>query len=244
MKFEDLTGKKFNSLLVVKLDKIENDVTFWLCLCDCGKYKSIRSGNLKNGNTKSCHGGKLIDITGETFGNLTVIERASDYISPTGKPSSQWVVRCICGKKLIVRTAHLKTGHTVSCHKNTESYIVRFLKNYFKENFNARIEYRILKNPKTKMWLPYDIYIPYGEDFDLNGFYIEVHGEQHYKYIKYFHKTISKFENQKERDSLKRSFAKKNGIYIEVDLRKTKTFKEAIEFIKGKINNVKKKKNR
>lgn len=37
--------------------------------------------------------GKLIDLTGQRFGRLTVIERAEN--SPNG--AAKWVCRCDCG---------------------------------------------------------------------------------------------------------------------------------------------------
>lgn len=52
--FNDLSGKKFNHLLVLKLDSIKNNTTYWLCQCDCGNIKKISAGHLKNGHTKSC----------------------------------------------------------------------------------------------------------------------------------------------------------------------------------------------
>lgn len=120
-----------------------------------------------------------------------------------------------------------------------ESVRANELKRYFKENYSGKDEHRVLKNPETNRWLPYDIYIPHGENPDINGFYIEVHGEQHYK-ICTWHKSLAtknnttpkeEFEYQKYKDKLKRKFAKKNGTYIEIDLRKIKTTEQAIELI-------------
>ena len=100
---------------------------------------------------------------------------------------------------------------------------------------------KVLKNPKTGMWLPYDIYIPYGENPELNGFYTEVNGGQHYSLCGWHarnakEKGISKedeFRYKKDLDKLKKSFAKKNGTYIEIDLHKIKTTEEAIEYIEN-----------
>lgn len=55
-KESDLTGKKFNRLLVLKVmdnDK-KNRRKFYLCQCDCGKETVVRSDELRNGHTKSC----------------------------------------------------------------------------------------------------------------------------------------------------------------------------------------------
>lgn len=58
-KFEDLTGKKFNKLKVIKLShsKKRSDgrsVYFWECLCDCGNTTIVQSSHLKTGHTMSC----------------------------------------------------------------------------------------------------------------------------------------------------------------------------------------------
>lgn len=56
---ENLTGKHFGRLTVVS--RAENYITpsgqkhsCWLCKCDCGNEKIVRSSYLKNGTTKSC----------------------------------------------------------------------------------------------------------------------------------------------------------------------------------------------
>ena len=54
-KLNDLTGKKFGRLTVIKRaesDK-ENRVQY-LCECECGNIKIIRGSSLTSGNTKSC----------------------------------------------------------------------------------------------------------------------------------------------------------------------------------------------
>lgn len=54
-KFIDITGEKYNSLLVVeRVENAKNGVTRWKCLCDCGNYTIVRGGNLKKGLVKSC----------------------------------------------------------------------------------------------------------------------------------------------------------------------------------------------
>ena len=57
------------------------------------------------------------NLIGKTFGRLTVIDRANDYISPSGYRSAQWLCECSCNNhtKKIVRESHLKDGNTTSC---------------------------------------------------------------------------------------------------------------------------------
>ena len=59
--------------------------------------------------------GKIIDLTGQRFGRLTVIERAENYVSPKGHEEVQWRCICDCGKESITRGAYLKSGKAKSC---------------------------------------------------------------------------------------------------------------------------------
>lgn len=53
MKFQDLTGKKYNLLTVVERDYSKKR-TSWKCLCECGDYHIVESHTLKSGEVKSC----------------------------------------------------------------------------------------------------------------------------------------------------------------------------------------------
>lgn len=53
---------------------------------------------------------KLIDLTGQKFGLLTVLERAEN----AGK-QTRWLCKCECGKEKIVYTTNLRRGLTTSC---------------------------------------------------------------------------------------------------------------------------------
>lgn len=57
------------------------------------------------------HPANYVDLTGQRFGMLTVIERAGN--TPSG--SALWRCRCDCGNETVVRTAVLNNGHTTSC---------------------------------------------------------------------------------------------------------------------------------
>lgn len=55
-KLEDLTGRRFGRLTVVKLDKYSpiSHSTRWICRCDCGNEKSVLASCLKTGKVTSC----------------------------------------------------------------------------------------------------------------------------------------------------------------------------------------------
>lgn len=61
--------------------------------------------------------GKLIDLTGQKFGRLTVMKRADDKIYKDGTHRSQWICKCCCGNTsdVIVLDKLLKNGKTQSC---------------------------------------------------------------------------------------------------------------------------------
>lgn len=59
--------------------------------------------------------GKFIDLTGQRFGKLTVIERADDYISPNGVTAVRWKCLCDCGSVVEVKANDLRKGKIKSC---------------------------------------------------------------------------------------------------------------------------------
>src|ERR1700687_2163576 len=52
----------------------------------------------------------LIDMTGQTFGRLTVLDRA-----PNTTGDARWRCRCACGNETISWGHNLRTGNTTSC---------------------------------------------------------------------------------------------------------------------------------
>lgn len=56
------------------------------------------------------HSTKKLDLTGQRFGKLTVLEPAENIGSKT-----VWRCRCDCGKEVAVKTCYLRNGHAISC---------------------------------------------------------------------------------------------------------------------------------
>lgn len=250
---KDLGGQRFGRLVAIRNTKRKNNSFYlWECICDCGNIIEVISGNLLKGHTKSCgclkkeQAANFIDIKGMVFKKLTVL-----YDTGMVKDENHvWKCKCECGKETDVLGSSLRSGHTQSCGCQSESFIASELKKYYVKNYNAKTEYRILKNSNTGYHLPYDIYIPQGKDPKNNGVYIEVNGKHHYQ-INGLHEMKAKqngttadieLQKQKTLDKTKRNFAKDNGFFICIDLRKIKTTKQAIIYIenilelKGKQN--------
>lgn len=55
--------------------------------------------------------GKFEDLTGKRFGRLKVIERVFNE----KKNGTKWMCECQCGKRVVVQSSDLKSGHTKSC---------------------------------------------------------------------------------------------------------------------------------
>jgi hypothetical protein len=123
-KFIDLTGQRFGRLVVIKKAKNINQRTAWLCKCDCNKKSIMVNGKeLKNGHTKSCgclrkdlvtkmNKNKVVILTGQKFGRLTVLKREGS--NKDGK--AIWLCQCDCGNKIIIASSSLrKNDGTRSC---------------------------------------------------------------------------------------------------------------------------------
>lgn len=115
---EDLTGRRFGKLTVLRRVKNKNNRTCWLCRCDCGREKEVSAHDLKTGKVKSCgcrqfYKGKGVkDISGKRFGRLTVL-RVTDKRDQKG--SVYWRCRCDCGQELDVTADSLMWGNYRSC---------------------------------------------------------------------------------------------------------------------------------
>ena len=58
---------------------------------------------------------RVIDLTGQKYGRLTVICRTMDHIQPSGTKALTWLCRCECGNNAVVRGDKLRRGKTKSC---------------------------------------------------------------------------------------------------------------------------------
>lgn len=58
---------------------------------------------------------RVIDLTGQKFGRLTVICRSADRIYPNGRKEITWLCRCECGNNVVVAGRNLRQGYTKSC---------------------------------------------------------------------------------------------------------------------------------
>lgn len=104
-KLTDMIGQHFGEWEVLSY----HGNMMWLCRCSCGVTREVLGRNLRNGTSTSCgHAGstKRIDLTGQIFGELEVIEYAGD---------KYWWCRCSCNKIKRIHGAKLRNGMIKSC---------------------------------------------------------------------------------------------------------------------------------
>jgi len=92
----------------------------WLCRCECGTERYVLERSLRHGGSLSCgclrkeEAEKSVsyDLTGEKFGQLTVIKKADNQRENGGV---WWTCLCECGEQCDVSASLLVTGRKTHC---------------------------------------------------------------------------------------------------------------------------------
>jgi hypothetical protein len=137
----DLTNKKFRNWTVLhKSEIIKSGMSYWLCICECGKEKIVRTTHLTSGASKSCGCAQIDNKLGKNIGKWTVIER--DNNKPIGK-GTWWICRCECGKEKSLSSGNLSSGKSKSCgtcwqRKDTDDIAIHSLFQRYKYTAKKR----------------------------------------------------------------------------------------------------------
>lgn len=206
-KGEDLTGQKFNRLTVLNEHQYKNKKTYWKCRCDCGTEVWVWSGNLKNGEVKSC-GCMRFDLTpkqdliGKRFGKLVVLN-----LSHRSQKDKQlyWKCKCDCGNIKYVSTRNLTTGKTKSCgclrQSPGERRIIQLLTEY-KLPFEYEYKFDDFRNTTSGHYYRFDFYVN-------NKYCIEFDGRQHWGGAGWKNYSL---EQLQKNDKLKNEYCKEHNI--------------------------------
>lgn len=134
-KFKDLTGQRFGNLTVLYKAESKNGNAMWHCKCDCGNEKDIVGYSLTGGKSLSCGkcNRKFKDLSGHTFGRLTVIKRVKAPNNVEDK-HTYWLCRCSCKNKSlkVVSSKNLLNGSVKSCGCLSKENIKKVSKNRIK----------------------------------------------------------------------------------------------------------------
>lgn len=215
----DLTGKKYEYYEVInkniKKSKANGKNTYWDCRCQCGNIFSATTTDINRQRIKSCgcmrkeliSKAHLQDITGQVFGELTVIGRDFNHEQHGSKPRTYWLCQCSCGNIVSVERTHLVNRAQKSCgcqqsigELNIHNLLSENLINYKSQYTNSK-----LKTEKNG-YLKFDFAILDNENNVIR--LIEFDGPQHTQTFDYF----GQFEDIKLRDSKKNEYAKNNNI--------------------------------
>lgn len=201
-KYDDLTGKIFNRLTVIKKGENKNKKIYWICKCECGNECEVRADSLKSGRTKSCgclntetrsNLGKshIQDISNQKFGKLIAIKRTETRVNST--LGYNWVCECECGNIIEVPITYLKSGNTISCGCLKKSFGEQKIASKLIENhvkFETQKTFPQLIGDAGRN-LAFDFYLT-----ELNVL-IEFDGPQHYKKTNYTTDKTIKYDKQK-----------------------------------------------
>lgn len=146
MKKIDLTGQRFGKLTVIeKTDERTNSGSvIYKCKCDCGNIVNISSSGLRNKNTISCGCAMGKDLTGKTFGRLTVLKKSENKGN-----RRMWLCQCECGSIKIISAANLMGGKTLSCGCYQKEQTSKAKKIHGEKEERL---YRIWKNMKSRCY--------------------------------------------------------------------------------------------
>ena len=93
---------------------------------------------------------KFVDLTGQRFGRLTVIER--DCLKPKGG-NAHWICQCDCGNYTVVASDALRCGGTTSCGCRLKE--IQHFSSVTHGKTNTRL-YRIWSHMKGRCYNPTD----------------------------------------------------------------------------------------
>ena len=210
-KLIDLTNQIFGKLRVIEKDnsKLTKTGSYWLCQCECGNYKSVRSQHLRDGSIQSCgcyrksklSELKIEDLTNQRFGMLVALQQSKERSNDN---RVKWECICDCGNTVTVLAKDLKSLHTTSCGCNKKSRgEIEIEQILIDNNINFIPQYRF---PDFHNRI-YDFAI-----FDSNNQIIqliEFDGEQHFQNIEFFKSSLIE---QQKRDKEKDNYALQHNI--------------------------------
>lgn len=212
----DLTNKEYRFFKVLKRNTERTGKNVWWdCQCNCGKIFTATTTDINKEKVKSCGCMKaqllseahLQDLTGQTFGNLTVLKRDLIHEQHGQKIRTYWWCKCKCGNIVSIERTHLVNRTKISC--GCQNSIGEFnIHKILQENhifYTSQYTNSELKTDKDG-YLKFDFAILDDDDHIVR--FIEFDGIQHNQPDEYF----NDFENIQKRDQQKNLYCKEKQI--------------------------------
>jgi len=176
--------------------------------------------------------GQLVELTG--FTNKLLNDHNRTIVTLFDVMRNQEIIeKYKSGKNTyfkVVNDKNYKPFDYVEPTKNL-SKLEATLADYLRTNDYSFDQQVSFPNCKHKGLLRFDFLTYIDEDIEL---YIEVDGQQHYKHIPYFHKTVEDFKLQQKRDKIKDKYMKEN----EFEFLRIRYDEDIIEKFESKVNEI------
>lgn len=231
----DLAGQVFGRLTVISKAPSTGGQAEWWCICSCGKITKVKGQHLRDGSILSCgcwnkeriSQACTIDLTGQKFGKLTVLEYAG---SKRGR--AHWRCKCECGNECIVCSSYLRTGDTTSCGcvmSRMEEYIAKLLDSN-DIIYQRQYSFSDLRGKMHPLRFDFAIFNCQQQLQCL----IEYQGQEHYHNT--FRLPEEKYQAFLERDEQKRQYCRTHNITL-YELNKDDNIDEFILNLSSQIHN-------
>lgn len=206
-----LVGKIFGNLKVLKPETKGDKNKKWLCECQCENHtlRVVSTHILLSNPNISCgckNKTKIIDLTGQRFGKLLVLERNKNI--PLGQ-EPEWICQCDCGNIISAKGVYLRNRSKNSCGCLKESIgekTIREILNALKIKYDEQYVFKNENNQYNKLRFDFAIY----KNKEIQCF-IEYQGSQHYFPFEYFGGEEG-LNIRKERDYRKKILTQKYNI--------------------------------
>ena len=150
-----MLNKVFGKWTVINVASLErksksNRSMYYICRCECGTIKPVRSDGLRSGKSTQCLPCKkqVIDTKpyiGNKFGKWLVLEVAND-----GSGTSSLLCQCQCGNQVIIRATHLRNGRN-QCY---ECFKIQRISNLTTHGLTHKKEYQVWLTMKMRCHNP------------------------------------------------------------------------------------------
>lgn len=207
-------GQRFGKWTVLKIDNSprKDAHVYWLCQCECGKEKVVRSSLLRNGQSTSCgcqrhfpltedgHSPYVKDISNQRFGKVIALYPLLEE----KRKHLRWHCKCECGKEFDTEGYSLRSGVTKSCgcasHVSKGELRIVELLTSINIPFEREKTFETCRFQDTKAKARFDFFVN-------NKYVIEYDGIQHFT-------DIGTWGGSPEHDAYKTQWCKENNIPI------------------------------